>query len=214
MCRRNASSVVWALVIRSGSVSAGMARSQVRVALPRAMYRGGRSLSISQGDVPRGTLSKNSWKPTLHFRIVFPGALKAGTRPRGPSAGDPVESLISLKNIDFSGRFDHEVSVRATHHHALSWTMDEFLQPTYQSRSGRVTMVRGRRKSGRKVWANRCPPPGFCELAYAVRASPSDAVGLTRTVVAEARLWLRRRRTGSRPKVLPAPFTGLPAQRC
>jgi hypothetical protein len=34
----------------------------------------------------------------------------------GPSANDPVESLIPVKNTGFSGRFDHEVSVRATHH--------------------------------------------------------------------------------------------------
>jgi hypothetical protein len=42
-------------------------------------------------------------------------ALKSGPRPRGPSAGDPVESLISLENTGISGRFDHEVHVRATH---------------------------------------------------------------------------------------------------
>jgi hypothetical protein len=59
--------------------------------------------------------------------------------------------------------------------------MDEHLQPTYQSTSSWVTMMRARRKSGQKVWANRSPPPVFANRRpVCARTRQRDLKGLAK----------------------------------
>jgi hypothetical protein len=84
-----------------------------------------------------------------------------------PSAGDQVDYLISIKNTGFSGLFSHDSTCALTPDGP-----GNILQPSYQWRSTRVTIVRGRRKSVQEI----VTPPVFSNRRFrGARIRPTAA---------------------------------------